>query len=151
MLKIQNKLTLGLISSLLGGLAILLSSGLLEKLGLVQNSLISMSLQAVKCRKWIHFTTKRDIWLSYGVSVFFCTSGGLLITYLLSFTKRLVLLKGFFLGTVGGLIPYVFKRYKLIRDFKKPIDKVMSIVSHGFFGLTVALIVRSLGDYNRIK
>ncbi|GBG57527.1 hypothetical protein SPFL3101_02878 [Sporomusaceae bacterium FL31] len=74
-----------------------------------------------------------------------------MITYLLSFTPRLVLLKGFFLGTVGGLIPYVFKRFKLIRDFKKPIDKVMSIVSHGFFGLTVALIVRNLGDYNRIK
>lgn len=69
-----------------------------------------------------------------------------MITYLLSFNKRLCLLKGFVLGTVGGIIPYVFKQAKLIKDFKKPISKIMCLVSHGFFGLTVALVVKTFGN-----
>lgn len=145
MIKIQNKLALGLISGLLGELVIMVSNHQLIKLGLVQNSLNSMSLQVIRCRKWIPLTTKRETWLSYGISTFFCISGGLIITYLLSFHKRLCLLKGFALGTVGGLIPYVFKQAKLIKDFKKTISKIMCLMSHGFFGLTVALVVKTLG------
>lgn len=146
MIKIQNKLALGIASGLLGYLVIMLSNRLFLKLGLVQTSLNTMSLQTVKCRKWIPLTTKKDKCLSYGISTFFCTSGGLLITYLLSFSKHLSLLKGFVLGTAGGLIPYVFKQFKLIKDFKKPISKVMCLISHGIFGLTVALCEKTFED-----
>jgi hypothetical protein len=144
MITIQNKLALGLISGLLGELVIMLSNGLCLKLGLIQSSLKTMAIQVVKCRKWIPLTTKRDLWLSYGVSTFFCTSGGLFITYLLSFTKRFYLLKGFILGTVGGLVPYIFKQFKLIKDLKKPLSKAICFLSHGFFGLTVALVFKIL-------
>lgn len=148
MIKIQNKLALGSISGLFGGVVIILCNRLFIKLGLVQSSLNLMSLQAVKCKKWIPLTSQKDIWLAHGISTFFFTSGGLLITYLLSFNKRLSLLKGFVLGTVGGLIPYVFKQFKLIKDFKKPLSKIMCLVSHGFFGLSVALVIKILGDKN---
>lgn len=150
MIKIQNRLVLGLISGLLGELVIMLSNNQLIKLGLVQSSLNTMSLQVVKCRKRISLTTKREIWLSQGISTFFCISGGLIITNLLSFHKRLYLLKGFALGTVGGLIPYLFKQAKLIKDFKTTISKIMCVMSHGIFGLTVALAVKTLGGKNNL-
>lgn len=146
--KIQNKLALGIISGLFGELVIMLSNHLFTNLGLVQSSLNDMSLQVVKYRKWIPLTTKRDKWLARGISTFFCISGGLLITSLLSYTRRLSLLKGFFLGTVGGIIPFLFKQLKLINDFKKPVSKIVCLLSHGFFGLTIALIVIILGDKN---
>ncbi|GEM_PF-3293888 len=149
MIKIQNKLALGLISGLLGELVIMMSNRLFIMLGLVQSSLSLMSLQVVKCRKWIPLTTKRDIWLSHGISTFFCISGGLTLTYILSFNKRLCLLKGLVLGTVGGLIPYVFKQAKIIKDFKKTFSKIMCLVSHGFFGFTVAFVVKTLGNKNK--
>jgi hypothetical protein len=145
---LHDKLALGLISGLLGGAVILFCNRLFLNLGLVQNSLNSMSLQVVKCRRRLTFTTKKDIWLSHGITAFFCLIGSLSITYLLSFTKHLFLLKGFIIGTAGGLIPSVLKKLGIIKGFRKSVSKIMCLLSHGFFGLTVALITRSLGDKN---
>jgi hypothetical protein len=143
---LQDKLVLGFISSLFGGAVILFCNRLFLNLGLIQSSLNSMSLQVVKCRRRLTFTTKKDIWLSHGITAFFCLTGSLSITYLLSFTKHLLLLKGFVLGTAGGLIPSVLKKFGIVKGLRKSVSKITCLLSHGLFGLTVALIDKNFGD-----
>lgn len=149
MIKIRSKLILGLISGLFGELAIMSSNYLFVKFGLVKNSLHSMSRQVLNCRKWVFRSTKNDVWLSHIISTFFCTTGGILITYLLSFNKRSHILKGFLLGTFGGIIPYLFSYFKVVKDLKTSLSKIMCFFSHGFFGLTVAVVIKFLGETNR--
>ncbi|WP_088185788.1 hypothetical protein [Desulfosporosinus sp. FKA] len=148
MIKIRSKLILGIISGLFGELAIMSSNYLFVKFGLVKHSLHSMSLQVLNRKKCVFRNARNNIWLPHVISTFFCTTGGILITCLLSFSKRSCILKGFIIGTLGGIIPYLFSRFKVVKDMKTSLSKMMCFLSHGFFGLTVAMVIKFLEETN---
>lgn len=146
MIKIKDRIILGMISGIVAALPAQLANAVEHKLGLIDIPYSQLASKLFIPERKIKSTTGKS--LSFLINSINTSVTGVFLTYLLSFTgKDKAIIKGIGTGTVLWVIGNGFVSNTLLtKKPKKTITPFLSCLDHAVYGGLCSLLITRFGD-----